>query len=140
MPGVTGNPRGRPTNARLAAKRAALGEYAQLRRAASYPGMTPDQFVRLARSVYGKWWQSALARDLILSTRQVIRYGRGEQKIPHVREMEFLLLCQRRTCAAHKLARATYRCALAAERARQQLARMPRHKVLTRSGERRTVF
>ena len=56
-PGASGNPRGRPTNARLAAKRAALGDLAILKRAASYEGMTPGLFVRVARTAYGKSWQ-----------------------------------------------------------------------------------
>src|SRR5215475_6907004 len=78
MPGVSGNPRGRPTNARLAAKRASIGEYAPLRRAASYPGMTPEQFVRLARTVYGRWWQGPLAADLMMSRQGVIRWAKGK--------------------------------------------------------------
>ena len=52
-PGVSGNRRGRPTNARLAAKRAAGSYVAQLKRLASYEGLTGDYFVRLARIVYG---------------------------------------------------------------------------------------
>jgi hypothetical protein len=73
MAGVSGNPRGRPTNARLAAKRAPIGEYAELRRAASREVMTPLQFVRVARAAYGKSWQGPLARDIMMSRRALIR-------------------------------------------------------------------
>ena len=52
-----GNPKGRPTNARLRAKREALGDLAILKRAASYEGITPGLFVRVARTAYGKSWQ-----------------------------------------------------------------------------------
>jgi hypothetical protein len=62
LPGVSGNLRGRPTNARLATKRAALGDYAALKRAASYEGITPEQFVRLARVVYGQVVAGAACR------------------------------------------------------------------------------
>jgi hypothetical protein len=140
MPGVCGNLRGRPTNARLAAKRAALGDYAQLRRAASYEGITPDQFVRLARTVYGRWWQGALARDLMMSRQGVIRWAKGKHKISHDKEILLLSLCLRRVRSAHALVRAMYRVAIRAERARQLLAAMPRYKPLTRPPERRTIF
>jgi hypothetical protein len=140
MPGVTGNPKGRPTNARLAVKRAALGEYAALRRAASYEGMTPEQFVRLARTVYGKSWQGPLATDIMMSRQGVIRWAKGKHKISAEKETLLLLRCLRRVRAAHALVRAMYRGAVAAERAREQLAAMPRYKPLTRSGGRRTIF
>jgi hypothetical protein len=81
MPGVCGNPRGRPTNARLAAKRAAKGSYREkLQRAASYEGITPEHFVRLARIAYGKSWQGPLAGDLNMSLRGVIRWAKGETR------------------------------------------------------------
>jgi hypothetical protein len=140
MPGVCGNPRGRPTNERLAAKRAAIGECAVLRRAASYPGMTPEQFVRLARTVYGRFWQGPLAADMIMSRQGVIRWAKGKHKISPEKERLLLLLCLRRARAAHALVRAMYRRVVAAESAREQLAAMPRYKPLTRPGERRTVF
>jgi hypothetical protein len=141
MPGVSGNPRGRPTNVRLAAKRAAKGSYREkLKRAASYEGMTPEQFVRLARITYGKCWQASLAGDLKMSVRGIIRWARGEHKISHAKEMLLLTVCLRRVRAAHALVRAMYRRAAAAERARQELACIPRHKVLTSPEERRTVF
>jgi len=140
MAGVSGNPRGRPTNARLAAKRAAIGEYAELRRRASYEGITPEQFVRLARTVYGRWWQGPLAADMMMSRQGVIRWAKGEYKISFEREMKILAVCLRRTRTAHALVRAMYRRAVSAERARQELAAIPRYKPLTRPGERRTVF
>lgn len=137
MPGVCGNPRGRPTNARLAAKRATAGGHREkLKRAASYEGITPEQFVRLARIAYGKQWQGPLAGDLNVSVRGLIRWAEGEHKISHVREMLILTVCLRRVRAAHALVRAMYRRAAAAERARQVLASMPRHKILTHPGER----
>lgn len=137
MPGVCGNPRGRPTNARLAAKRAATCSYREtLERAASYEGITPDQFVRLARVAYGKSWQASLAGDLNMSVRGVIRWAKGEYKISHDKEMRILTVCLRRARAAHALVRAMYRRAAAAEYARQVLASMPRHRVLTHPGVR----
>jgi hypothetical protein len=137
MPGVCGNLRGRPTKARLAAKRAATGSYREkLERAASYEGITPEHFVRLARIAYGKSWQGPLAGDLNMSLRGVIRWAKGEHKISHVKEMLLLTVCLRRVRAAHALVRAMYRRAATAERAREVLASMPRHKVLTHPGER----
>jgi hypothetical protein len=140
MPGVSGNPRGAPTKARLAAKRAAIGEYEHLSRLASYEGMTPDQFVRVARTVYGPWWQGQFAADLMMSRQGVIRWAKGKHKISLEKETLLLLLCLRRVRAAHALVRSMYRRAVAAVSARQQLAAMPRYKALTRPGERRTVF
>ena len=136
MPGVCGNPRGRPTNARLAAKRAPTNRHIDLKRAASYEGITPEQFVRLARIAYGKCWQAPLAGDLNISVRGVIRWAKGEHKISHAKEMLLLTVCLRRVRGAHALVRAMYRRAAAAERARQVLASMPRHKILTHPGER----
>jgi len=132
MPGLSGNPRGRPTNARLAAKRAAVGRWPDLERAAGYEGLAPEQFVRLARTVFGRWWQGALSRDLDISRRQLIRWAEGDQKISHAREMMLLTVCLRRARAGHALVRAMYRRAAAAERARQELAQIPRHKPLPR--------
>ena len=140
MPAVCGNPRGRPTNARLAAKRAAIGEYAELRRRASYEGITPEQFVRLARTVYGRSWQRPLAAGMMMSRQGVIRWAKGKHKISLEKEILLLMVCLRRVRAAHALVRAMYRRANAAESARQQLAAMPRYKPLTRPGERRKVF
>jgi len=66
-PGASGNPKGRPTKAKLAAKRAATDRRAELKRIASYEGLAPHYFVRLARVVYGKSWQGLLAADLGMS-------------------------------------------------------------------------
>ena len=140
MPGVSGNPRGAPTKARLAAKRAAIGSDAELKRLASYEGITPEQFVRLARTVYGRSWQAPLAADLGMSRQALIRWAKGEYKISFEREMKILAVCLRRTRAAHALVRAMYRCAAAADRARQELAALPCYKPLTRPSERRTAF
>jgi hypothetical protein len=112
----------------------------ELKRAASYEGITPEQFVRLARVAYGKCWQAPLAGDLMMSVRGVIRWAKGEHKISHNKEMLLLAVCLRRARAAHALIRAMYRHAAAAERARQELASRPRHKPLTPPEERRTVF
>jgi hypothetical protein len=140
MSGVSGNPKGRPTNARLAAKRAATGRYTELIRIAGYEGLTDQQFVRLARVVYGKQWQGPLAADLSMSVRGIIRWAKGEHKISHQREMRILAVCLRRARGAHALVRAMYRRAAAAERARLELASIPRHKPLTPPGPQRTVF
>jgi transcriptional regulator with XRE-family HTH domain len=137
MPGICGNPKGRPTNARLRAKRTAAGSYVErLKRAASYAGLTPEQFVRLARIAYGKCWQRQLAADLGMSARGVIRWAKGDYNISHDKEMRILTVCLRRVRAAHALVRAMYRRAAAAERAREELASMPRHRVLTHPGVR----
>ena len=125
MSGVSGNPKGRPTNARLAAKRAATGRYTELIRIAGYEGLTDQQFVRLARVVYGKQWQGPLAADLSMSVRGIIRWAKGEHKISFEREMRILAVCLRRARGAHALVRAMYRRAAAAERARLELASIP---------------
>jgi hypothetical protein len=141
MPGVCGNPKGRPTNARLIAKRAAAGSYVErLKSAASYEGLAPEHFVRLARIAYGKCWQAPLAGDLNMSVRGVIRWSKGDHKISHEKEMRILAVCLRRLRTGHAVVRAMYRRAAAAERAREVLASMPRHKPLTPPEERRTVF
>jgi hypothetical protein len=139
MPGVCGNPRGRPTNARLRAKREATDRSLDLKRAASYEGLTPDQFVRLARIAYGRSWQGPLAAGLGMSVRGVIRWAKGDYKISHEKEMRVLDVCLRRVRAAHALVRAMYRRAAAAERAREELARMRRYRILTPPEDRRVV-
>jgi hypothetical protein len=123
-PGVSGNPRGRPTNARLAAKRAAGSYVAQLKRLASYDGLTGDYFVRLARIAYGRSWQKPLAADLGVSRQAVIRWAKDEYKISHACEMQILAVCLRRTRAAHAQVRTMVRRAAAGERAREELAAM----------------
>ena len=140
LPGVCGNPRGRPTNARLRAKREALGDLAALKRAASYEGMTPGLFVRVARTAYGKSWQGPLAKDIMMSRRALIRWSRGTYKISLERELDILSVCLRRVRAGHAFVRAMYRGAIAAKRAREKLASMPRHKSLTRPRERQGAF
>ena len=140
MAGVSGNPRGRPTNAALAAKRAATDRRAELKRIASYEGLSPHYFVRLARVVYGKSWQKPLAADLRISRRSLIRWARGEYKISHEKEMRILTVCLRRARGAHALVRAMYRRADAAEQARQELARIRRHLPLTPPEPRRRVY
>ena len=139
-PGVCGNPRGRPTNARLAAKRAALGDLAILKRAASYEGITPGLFVRVARTAYGKSWQGPLAKDIMMSRRALIRWSRGTYKISLERELDILSVCLRRVRTGHAFVRAMYRGAIAAKQAREKLAALPRHKSLTRPGERQRAF
>src|SRR5262245_49307776 len=129
MPGVCGNPRGRPSNARLAAT-----DYAVLKRTANYEGITPEQFVRLARTVYGRFWQGPLAADMMMSRQGVIRWAKGKHKISPEKERLLLLLCLRRVRAAHALVRTMYRRGVSAERARQELAAIPRYKPLTRPG------
>jgi len=140
MPGVCGNPRGRPTNARFRAKREATDRHLELKRVASYAGLTPEHFVRLARIAYGKSWQGSLAADLGMSVRGVIRWAKGDYNISHEKEMRILAVCLHRLRTGHALVRAMYRRAAAAERARQELARTPRHQVLTRPEEWQTVF
>ena len=134
-----GNPKGRPTNARLRAKREALGDLAVLKRAASYEGMTPGLFVRVARTAYGKSWQGPLAKDIMMSRRALIRWSRGTYKISLERELDILSVCLR-VRAGHAFVRAMYRGAIAAKRAREKLASMPRHKSLTRPRERQGAF
>src|SRR6516162_5085781 len=101
-----------------------LGEHrdAALKRAATYEGISPQQFVRLARTVYGRWWQGQLADDMMMSRQGVIRWAKGKHKISLEKERLLLLLCLRRARAAHALVRAMFRRTVAAERARQQLA------------------
>jgi hypothetical protein len=134
LPGICGNKYGRPSKARLEAKLAARAAdgYEQLKRDAGYEGITPEQFVRLARVIYGRWWQGPLAADMIMSRQGVIRWAKGKHKISLEKERLLLLLCLRRARAAHALVRAMYRRAVAAESARQHLAAMPRYKPLTR--------
>jgi hypothetical protein len=142
--GSTANRRGRPPARVIAAKLAARADThdacERMKRAAAYKGISPQEFVRLVRTVYGPWWQGQLAADLIMSRQGVIRWAKGKHKISLQKERLLLLLCLRRVRAAHALVRAMHRRAVAAESARQLLAAMPRYKPLTRPGERRTVF
>ena len=86
----------------------------------------------MARTAYGKSWQGPLAKDIMMSRRALIRWSRGTYKISLERELNILSACLRRVRAANALVRAMYRIAIAAKRARQELATMPRHKPLTR--------
>ena len=94
----------------------------------------------MARTVYGPWWQGRLASDLMMSRQGVLRWAQGKHKISPEKERLLLLLCLRRARAAHALMRVMYRRAVAAERAREQLATMPRYKPLTRPPVSRTIF
>ena len=60
--------------------------------------------------------------------------------ISQARELEILSVCLKRTRAAHALARVMYSRAVAAERARRELAAMPRYRRLTTAMPRRTEF
>jgi hypothetical protein len=136
LPGSTANRRGRPSAsvvaAKLATRAANRDGYERMKRVASYEGITPEQFVRVARAAYGKSWQAPLAADLMMSRQGIIRWAKGKYRISGKKETLLLLLCLRRVRAAHALVRAMYRRAVAAESARQQLAATPRYKPLTR--------
>lgn len=45
--------------------------------------MSPDELERLGQALHGHRWKSALARDLDMSYRQILRYAQGEP-IPKV--------------------------------------------------------
>jgi len=139
MAGVSGNPRGRPTRAALAVKRAATDRRAELKRIASYEGLTPHYFVRLARVAYGNSWQGPFAADLRMSRRGMIRWAKGEHQISHEKEMRILAVCLRRTRDAYAMVRAMYRRA-AADQARQELERIRRHLPLTPPEPRRRAY
>ena len=63
-----------------------------------------------------------------MNRRALIRWSQGTHKISLERELDILFACLRRVRAAHALVRAMYRGAIAAQRARRELARMPHHK------------
>lgn len=44
--------------------------------------MTPEEFARLGALIYGKEWQSALARRIRVEARTVRRWKAGERPIP----------------------------------------------------------
>jgi hypothetical protein len=75
MVGVSGNPKGRPTNARLRAK--ALASAARTKGPTAHRGMTGDELARVAGAAYGKFWQGQLADDLMMSRQGIIRWLRG---------------------------------------------------------------
>jgi hypothetical protein len=145
MPGVCGNPRGRPTKrileARLAARASTHDYVRQMQRRAAYDGLTPHELTRLLRATYGKLgWQAQAARDMLMSKRGIFRWTKGEHKISLENETLLLKLCLRLARANYRYVLALYRRAIAAANAREELASLPRHRPLTRPGARGTVF
>jgi hypothetical protein len=138
MAGVCGNPKGRPTKARLRAR--ALASDARTKRTAAYQGMTGAELARVATAAYGKFWQGQLAADLMMSRRGVIRWLQGVHKITLENEVLILGICLDRLRRGHAYVRAMYRRALAYRNALVAQEQIPRHTPLTPSGERRTVF
>lgn len=61
--------------------------------------MTPDGLAARGRVLYGKRWQSALARDLKVSDRTVRRWVRGDSPIPEHAQRDLLLALQERYAA-----------------------------------------
>jgi len=145
MPGVCGNPKGRPTRAKLAARLAARPAtrdgFEKMKRAAAYEGITPQELARVLRTTYGRLgWQAQAARDMLMSKRGIFRWTKGEHKISHENETLLLKLCLRLARANYRYVVVLYRRAVAAANAREELASLPRHRPLTRPGGRRTVF
>jgi Family of unknown function (DUF5681) len=143
--GVSGNPKGRPTKAKLAARLAARPAtrdgYERMKRAAAYDGMTPQELTRVLRATYGKLgWQAQAARDMLMSKRGIFRWAKGVHKISHANERLLLTLCLRQARANYRYVLALYRRAVAAANAREELASLPRYRPLTRPGARPTVF
>jgi hypothetical protein len=137
--GVSGNPRGRPTNVRLRAK--ALACDARTKRPTAYRGMSGAELARVAAATYGRFWQGQLASELMMSRRGVIRWVHGDHKILLEKEILLLSLCLRRVKASHAYVRAMLRRALVAHSNRVvEKEQFPRHKPLTPREERRTVF
>jgi hypothetical protein len=137
MPGVSGNPRGRPTNARLRAKMLACD--ARAKRHTAYEGITGTEFAKVAAAAYGRFWQGQLARDLRMSRRGIIRWVQGVHKIALEKEILILSHCLRRSRASHAYVRMMLRRALAHRNFLEQ-KQIPRHQPLTHPGERRRVF
>jgi hypothetical protein len=138
QPGVSGNPRGRPTNARLRSKMLAYD--ARAKRPTVYEGMTGTDLAKVARAAYGKFWQGQLAADLRMSRRGIIRWVRGVHKISLEKEILILSLCLRRIRPRHAYVRMMLRRAMAHHNALLAQEQIPRYQPLTRPGERRTVF
>jgi Family of unknown function (DUF5681) len=75
--GVSGNPNGRPTKAKLAARLAARPStrdgYERMKRAAAYDGMTPQELTRVLRATYGKlgWQAQAAPRHAYVQARHL---------------------------------------------------------------------
>jgi hypothetical protein len=144
QPGVSGNPKGRPTKAKLAARLAARPSttkgYEQMKRRAAYEGLTPDQLARVGRILFGASWKTATARELMLSTKTIQRWANGERKMSLENERLILMLFFKRACHTRALVRAMYRRAEAAHRARQELAEPRWSRYLDRPGAPRTDF
>jgi hypothetical protein len=137
QPGVSGNPKGRPTNARLRTKMLAYD--ARAKRPTAYSGMTGADLAKVGRASYGKFWQGQLAADLRMSRRGIIRWVQGVHKISLEKEILILSLCLRRIRPRHAYVRWMLRRAMAHHNALAQ-EQIPRHQPLTHPGERRTVF
>jgi hypothetical protein len=136
--GVSGNPRGRPTTARLEARLAARAATREgldrMTRAAAYEGISPQEFTRALRAAYGKLgWQAQAARDMLMSKRGIHRWCHGLHKPSHTTELILLETCLRLSRANYRYLLALYRRAVAAANARAELASMPRHRPMTRS-------
>jgi hypothetical protein len=58
--------------------------------------MTPEQFVRLARAAYGKFWKTEVARELMLDHQTIRRWAKGERKISLENERLMLTLLLKR--------------------------------------------
>src|SRR5262249_38184831 len=135
MTGVSGNLKGRPTNARLRTKMLAYD--ARARRPTAYSGMTGTDLAKVGRAAYGKFWQRQLAADLRMSRRGIIRWVQGVHKISLEKEISVLSLCLRRLRPRHAYVRWMLRRAMAHHNALAQ-EQIPRHQPLTHPGERRT--
>jgi len=145
MRGVSGNEKGRPTKVRLEAKLAARASTSsgleQMKHRAAYQGMTPEELTRLLRSTYGKLgWQAQAARDMRMSKRSIRRWAKGVYKISYEKEKLLLALCLRLSHANYRYVLAHYRRAVAAAKAREALASIPRYRPLTRPGPPRMDF
>ena len=138
MAGVSGNPRGRPTNARLRTKMLAYD--ARAKRPTAYSGMTSTDLAKVARASYGKFWQGQLAADLRMSRQGVIRWARGIHRISLDKEILILSICLRRVRSSHAYVRWMLRRVLTYQRALLQQEQAPRYKPLAPPGERRKVF
>jgi hypothetical protein len=137
MRGVSGNPKGRPTNAQLRTK--ALANDAHAKRFASYGGITGPELAKVATAAYGRFWQTPLAADLMMSKQGMIRWVQGVHKISLEKEILALAICLRRAQRNHTYVRAMYRRAVAHRRALMEQEQMPRYRRLTYRSIPRTV-
>jgi len=138
QPGVSGNKRGRPTNARLRAKM--LARDARAKRHTAYEGMTGPDLAKVGRAAYGKFWQGQLATDLRMSRQGVIRWAQGIHRISLDKEILILSICLRRIRPRHAYVRMMLRRAMTHHNALLAQEQIPRYQPLTRPGERRTVL